>query len=543
MHKYFYLTIILITINIYSQTTISGVIKNQDNEPLPYCSIGIKDSELGTISDENGNYEITIPESIDNEIIFSAIGYFDQIQNKNDLKANSNIILEYNSTILATAVINNNKMKEKIIGQKSKPMLTFSKMFDQNLPTIEQGNIFTIYQKTKLKSYNFHIIPSSKYEEITLKVNIYSVKNNLPGKVILDENIIYKTTTTGWQKIDLSQYGLVFNDLSQIAVTLQLVDYKTLENNDFVFGVSAKNSLSKNLLFRYQSQGNWTMNEGVFIANLEIAYLKTSGEKELNDNDLEESPEDNEKIKALTAYYQNKEKAAKTIYGKNKKGKYIDNGDSKIYYESYGQGEPLILLHGNNGDISDFYKQIPDLSKHYNVIAIDTRGQGKSTDLTDTDYTYEIFASDLFTVIQNLKLDKVNILGWSDGGNTALIFNSQYPELVNKLITIGANLNPSGVDENLLNDFKTQMSEQKGNLRLIKLMLNHPNISAAQLSQIKNPVLIIAGSNDVIKEEHTIHIHQLIDESKLEIIPNSTHYVPFEQPEKLNAAILNFLKE
>lgn len=287
MCKYLYLAISLITIITYSQTNISGVIKNQDNEPLPYCSIGIKDSELGTISDENGNYEITIPDSIDNEIVFSAIGYFDKIQTKNDLAANSNVILEYNSTILETAVVNSKKMKEKTIGQKSKPMLTFSKMFDENLPAVEQGNIFNIYQKTKLKSYNFHIIPSSKYEEITLKVNIYEVKDDLPQKLILDENIIYKTTSTGWQKIDLSEYGLVFNDLNQIAVTLQLVDYKPLENHDFVFGVSAKNSLSKNLLFRYQSQSEWEKNGGVFITNLEIAYLKQKGEKDLIQDDSE----------------------------------------------------------------------------------------------------------------------------------------------------------------------------------------------------------------------------------------------------------------
>ncbi|SMC78879.1 carboxypeptidase-like regulatory domain-containing protein [Moheibacter sediminis] len=281
MHKYLYLTISLVAVLTYSQTTINGIIKNQDNEPLAYCSVGIKDSDLGTISDENGIYKIIIPDSIHTQIVFSATGYFDQIQNKNDLAANGNVTLEYNSIVLETAVLSNNKMKDKIIGQKSKPMLTFSKMFDENLPTVEQGNIFNIYRKTKLKDYNFHIIPSSKYEEITLKINIYDVKDNLPGKLILDENIIYKTTTTGWQKIDLSQYGLVFNDLNQIAVTLQLVDYKSLENHDFVFGVSAKNSLSKNLLFRRQSQSEWEKNGGIFIASLEIAYLKQKGEKDV----------------------------------------------------------------------------------------------------------------------------------------------------------------------------------------------------------------------------------------------------------------------
>jgi hypothetical protein len=118
-------------------------------------------------------------------------------------------------------------------------------MFDQNVPTIEQGNIFAVYQKTRPVSYNFYIIPSSKFEQITMKLNIYSVKNNEPDRSLLQENIIYKTSTTGWQKIDLSEYKLSFNNLDKIAVTLQLVDHKALPDIDFVFGVSAKSRFQK----------------------------------------------------------------------------------------------------------------------------------------------------------------------------------------------------------------------------------------------------------------------------------------------------------
>lgn len=82
-----------------------------------------------------------------------------------------------------------------------------------------------------------------------------------------------------------------------------------------------------------------------------------------------------------------------------------------------------------------------------------------------------------------------------------MIFNSEHPELVSKLITIGANLNPSGVNEKIINDFKKQISDnQTDNQRLTKLMLNQPDITSKQLSHINNPVLIIAGSNDVIKQ-------------------------------------------
>ncbi|MGV7106095.1 alpha/beta fold hydrolase [Flavobacterium sp. U410] len=542
MYKIICLVFSIITCNNYAQISLSGMVTNENNEPIPYCSIGVKNLNIGAISDEKGNYKLIIPNDINEKIIFSAIGYLESSKSKDELIEDANVVLEYKSITLAPVIIYQTKMKDKVIGQKSKPMLTFSKMFDQNVPTIEQGNIFNVYQKTKLKSYSFYIIPSSKFEEITLKLNMYSAKDGIPDKILLSENIIYKTNNTGWQTIDLIPYELIFDDLKQIAVTLQLVNYKPLENTDFVFGISAKKSITDDLLFRYQNQGNWEKSKGVFIANLAISYVKKSGEKEIKERENENQPQNDADTQSLINYYTNKEKANKTNYGKDKSGKYIDIGDAKIYYESYGKGEPLILLHGNNGSISDFYKLIPELAKHFNVIAIDTRGQGRSTDLTTSDYTYKLFAADLLRIIQHLNLEKINILGWSDGGNTGLVFNSKHPEKVNKLITIGANLNPDGIQENLINTFKSQISEQQGNQRLIRLMLNHPHITPDELEKIKNPVLVFAGSNDVIKEEHTKLIHRLIKGSELKIILNASHYIPFEQPDELNKISIDFLQ-
>lgn len=396
-------------LNSNAQTIIEGNVKSLDNVIIPYCSIGIKDTKLGTITDENGNYKFKIPDNLDNkEIVFSSIGYYDKIISINELKANSIIVLEYKTTNLNEVVISSKKMSEKVIGQKTRPFLTFSKMFDKNVPTIEQGSFFPVYQQTRLKSYNYYIIPSSKFKKITLKLNIYSIKNNIPDKSLLHENIIYKTSSTGWQNIDLSKYKLVFNDLDRIAVTLQLVDYEPLENTEFIFGLSAKKTLSENLLFRYQSQGIWEKSEGSFISNLEISYSKNKDEKDITEEDNNIS--DNSDTKALIEVYKNKENARKTDYGKRKDGKYIDLGNAKIYFEEYGKGNPLLLLHGNSGSISDFYQQIPFFSKHYCVIAIDTRGQGKSTDLTKEDYTYEEFANDLYKVIKYLNLEKMSIM-------------------------------------------------------------------------------------------------------------------------------------
>ena len=84
--------------------------------------------------------------------------------------------MDYKVTTIEAVVMGAKKLKEKQLVKKSRPFLTFSKMFDQNIPTIEQGNIFAVYQKTRPVSYNFYIIPSSRFEQITMKLNIYSVK-------------------------------------------------------------------------------------------------------------------------------------------------------------------------------------------------------------------------------------------------------------------------------------------------------------------------------------------------------------------------------
>lgn len=545
MHNLLYVFLLLIGLGTQAQTTIEGTVKNQENNIIPYCSIGIKGTNVGAITNDKGAYKLIVPNHLlEKEIIFGSVGYTNKTISVKALQENSHVVLKHEEIPLEDVVISAKKMKEKIIGQKSRPFLTFSKMFDQNVPTIEQGNIFSVYQKTKLKSYNFYIIPSSKYANITLKLNVYSVKNGIPDQSLMREHIVFKTSTTGWQNIDLSKNNLSFNGIDKIAITIQLVDYQPSAGSDFVFGVSAKKSLSKNLLFRYQSQGNWEASEGSFISNITVAYDNDGGKKEiLEDQDAEPIEDFNTKV--LAEVYKSKTEAKKTSYGKSKDGKYVDLGNAKIYYEEYGKGTPLIFLHGNNGSISDFYKQISFFSKNYRVIAIDTRGQGRSTDLTESEYSYKGFADDLFKVVEALKLDKINILGWSDGGNTGLIFNYKHPDLVGKLITIGANLNPAGIKEDVLNSFKQQALENKAgtNKRLINLMLNYPDITVEQLGKIKNPALIIAGSNDVIKEEHTKLIQIAIQNSELQIIADASHYVPFEQADKLNNIVLNFLKK
>jgi len=126
-------------------------------------------------------------------------------------------------------------------------------------------------------------------------------------------------------------------------------------------------------------------------------------------------------------------------YGSNAQvGKYADVNGIKVYYEIYGAGEPLLLLHGNSGSIENFVYQIPELSKHFRVIAVDSRAQGKSTD-SDKEITYALMASDMSALIDKLNLGSVHVVGWSDGGIVGLELALAHPQQVKKLVTFGAN--------------------------------------------------------------------------------------------------------
>jgi len=242
--------------------------------------------------------------------------------------------------------------------------------------------------------------------------------------------------------------------------------------------------------------------------------------------------------------------AQNNTFGKNPAaGKILHLKDADIYYEIYGKGEPLFLLHGNGGSIDAFTKEIPELSKHFRIIAMDTRGQGKSTDTSKEPLTYRKFADDVKLLADELKLKKINILGWSDGGNTALEFAIKYPGRTNKIITSGANVFPAGVGENEVQSMKNEVAGKKAQqkpeseIRLLQLMIDEPKITKEQLNRIKAKVLVVAGENDLILRSHTEYIAKEIPGSKLKIYKGASHGVPIERPEELSTDVIEFIKK
>lgn len=231
-------------------------------------------------------------------------------------------------------------------------------------------------------------------------------------------------------------------------------------------------------------------------------------------------------------------------YGDNRPaGHYQLAHGVKLYYETYGQGAPLLLLHGNGESINSFRYQIAELARHYQVIAVDTRDHGKSA-ATKGALTYDLFAEDMVALLDALHVPKASIVGWSDGGNTGLSLALHHPERVRALITMGANIyaDTTALDGRLMR--YVQQASHRGPTRarrLNTLMVDYPQMKPAELAAIKVPVLVMAGEKDVIKEAHTRLIGASIPGARVVILPGLTHYAPQEDPALFNKTVFDFL--
>ena len=177
------------------------------------------------------------------------------------------------------------------------------------------------------------------------------------------------------------------------------------------------------------------------------------------------------------------------------------------------------MLHGNGEDHSIFDVLIPQLSQKYTVYAIDSRDHGKSSRVKSLDYSSMM--EDIAGFIQGLGIQKPVLYGFSDGGIIGLLLAIKYPTMLSKLIISGANTNPSGIKGHLL--FLLRVMYFFTRNRKYKLMLTQPNITDAELNTIVTSTLVLAGSNDFLKEKHTRNIAKNIPNSRLKILNGESH--------------------
>ena len=243
-------------------------------------------------------------------------------------------------------------------------------------------------------------------------------------------------------------------------------------------------------------------------------------------------------------------------YGNNPAvGKFADINGFKMYYEEYGQGEPLLLIHGNGGSIAIMGFQIEHFSKNFRCIIADSRGHGKST-LNTNQLQYPKMAEDWVALLDYLKVDSANVVGWSDGGILGLLIAINHPKKVKKLAIMGANLEPDStaiypwavkwvkdfdkaIDKKIASKDTTQ--DWKFQKQLFNLLGKQPHIPTTDLKKISAPTLVMGGDKDVIREQHTMKIYQNIPHSQLCIFPGQTHMIPVMDAPLFNATLERFL--
>ena len=218
----------------------------------------------------------------------------------------------------------------------------------------------------------------------------------------------------------------------------------------------------------------------------------------------------------------------------------------KLHYTEHGSGEPLILLHGNGEDSSYFERQITFFQNRYRVIAVDTRGHGKSPRGT-APLTLNQFADDLRAFMDELNIASAHILGFSDGANVAMLFALAHPTRVKSLVLNGGNLFPEGLTEQTRREIDEEYeqavaADDESLLELLRLMIDEPQIDPAQLSELSMPTLVVAGTDDMIEETHTRLIAESIPNAQLAII-EGTHFVAFENSDAFNRVVSEFLSK
>jgi len=248
-------------------------------------------------------------------------------------------------------------------------------------------------------------------------------------------------------------------------------------------------------------------------------------------------------------------------------GAYATVHGLRMYYQVYGKGPPLLLLHGGLQTIaSSFAKQIPVFAESHRVIAVEQMGHGHTGD-ADRELTYRGMAEDTAELLRQLGLADVDVVGWSDGGIVALVLAAHHPKLVRRLVVSGVNLRPDGCTEDFLAHVRAlKPSDMKGLDRreydkvspdgpahyavvfhkVQDLWLTAPvpeDIDDAQLAEIQAPTLVMVGDHDIIRPEHTMEIYQHLPHAQLCILPGTSHNTFDRRPEWVNPMVLSFLAE
>jgi pimeloyl-ACP methyl ester carboxylesterase len=237
---------------------------------------------------------------------------------------------------------------------------------------------------------------------------------------------------------------------------------------------------------------------------------------------------------------------------------YADHDGARVHHSTYGAGRPVILLHGGLGHGGNWGYQVPALCGNgYRVILIDSRGHGRSTRDTRP-YSYELMASDVLAVMDTLRIERADIVGWSDGACTALILGASHPSRVNGVVYFACNMDPGGtkpftpspvIDRCLSRhrkdyaELSTTPEDFAGFFKAVgHMQRTQPNYSAEDLARIRIPVLVLhAECDEFIYREHAEYLARTLPNAEFVLLSGASHFAPLQRPDQFNRAVLRFL--
>ncbi|MBF6328575.1 alpha/beta fold hydrolase [Nocardia transvalensis] len=235
---------------------------------------------------------------------------------------------------------------------------------------------------------------------------------------------------------------------------------------------------------------------------------------------------------------------------------YVRLGAVNTWYDVYGEGEPLLLLHGGFADSRSFEPAIPLLTKHFRVFTVDRRGHGRTPDV-DGPFSYEIMAQDMIAFLEQVVGGPAHLVGYSDGANVALLMALKRPDLVRKYVSVSGNFHHNGLvpgsmdfDDAVLARFAPHYGEaspdgiehfpvvaRKG----LEMGKTQPELTAADLAGVSARTLVLASDDDMVTLEHTIEFYRAIPDSELAIVPGTSHVLILEKPTQVYNTVLDFL--
>lgn len=242
---------------------------------------------------------------------------------------------------------------------------------------------------------------------------------------------------------------------------------------------------------------------------------------------------------------------------------YVENGGLRTWYDEQGVGEPLVLLHGGMSTNATWASQLPDFAAHFRVIAPERRAHGHTPDV-EGPLSYDAMAADTIAFLTTFVGEPVHLVGWSDGGIVGLLVAMTRPDLIRKLVVIGANYDVSGLVPEAMEGFASVRADSDdlamfrtpyeaaspdgpGHWPVVvdkfkEMVATQPTIKVEQLAGITASTLVMVGDDDMITLEHTVSLFRAITNCELAVVPGTSHLVAMEKPDLVNRLVLDFLQ-